>query len=105
MWEFYLLCLDSQSGIPYLWYKLTSILVRLNLGGRNFPILLFFTHVTESFLMASGNLILPGITSVEWGMVSFLDSIGLGGELYLLCVFYKVSGLLNSEPLRGLAFN
>lgn len=54
--------------------------------------------------MAFDNIILPGITSIEWGIVTFLNSIGLGAELYLY-VFYKVFGLLKSEPLRDVAFN
>ena len=57
-----------------------------------FPILLPFTQIIEAFLMVLGNIILPEITSVEWGMVTFLNSIGLGAEVYL-CVFYKVFGL------------
>lgn len=67
-------------------------------------ILFAFTQITKSFLMAFDNIILPGITSIEWGIVTFLNSIGLGAELYLY-VFYKVFGLLKSEPLRDVAFN
>lgn len=61
--------------------------------------------MTKSFLIAFGNKIWLGIISVKWGMLRFLNSIGLGLELHLSCMLYKVFGLLKSEPLRILAFN
>lgn len=64
--------------------------MRLNLWSRIFSIPLSFTQKkNKSFLMAFGNINLPGITFVEWGTTGFLDSVVLGAELYL-CVLYKV---------------